>query len=226
MTGFKILVSGDYACFTRPEMKVERVSYDVITPSAVRGILEAIHWKPAITWVVARIHVLKPIRFTSFRRNEVGSKIPMGSVSSARNSGDISKLGLHVDQDRQQRAMLCLSRVEYGIEARFQMTRHAGPEDTAAKHAEMFRRRAERGQCFHQPYLGVREFPADVRLVEEFPETELPPDDQGRDLGWMLDDFDYPDDGKDALPSPYFYRARMRDGVIDVAECRNQGGAA
>ena len=212
MTGFKILVRGRNACFTRPEMKVERVSYDVITPSAARGILEAIHWKPAIRWVIDRIHVLEPIQFETIRRNEVASKIPVSKAKSAMNANDPRGLGLAVDADRQQRAMLCLRDVAYGIEAHFEMTARAGPEDNPAKHAEMFRRRAERGQCFHQPCLGVREFPADVELVEAIPNALA----EDRDLGWMLHDIDY---APSADRASIFYRARMEGGVIDVRAC-------
>jgi len=221
MSGFKLLVSGRNACFTRPEMKVERVSYDIITPSAARGIVEAIHWKPAIRWVIDRIHVLAPIRFESFRRNEIGSKIPTPSVAQARKSGNLSELHLNVDEKRQQRAMLCLSKVRYGIEAHFELTPCAGPDDDSGKHADIFRRRIERGQCFYQPYLGVREFPADVRLVETFPDTGLDEASRNRELGWMLHDVDY---NKGCQPN--FYRAVLRDGVIDVAECLRQGGAS
>lgn len=212
--GIRLLVRGRNACFTRPEMKVERVSYDVITPSAARGILEAIHWKPAIRWVIDRIHVLRPIRFQTIRRNEVASKISARNVKAAMNSGDAGGLGLAVDDDRQQRAMLCLADVAYGIEAHFEMTQKAGPSDNPGKHAEMFRRRAARGQCFHQPSLGVREFPADFELVETFSEA-IP---ETRDLGWMLHDIDYGNDR-----ASIFYRARMEDGVIDVARCLAQG---
>lgn len=218
--GIKLLVRGQNACFTRPEMKVERVSYDVITPSAARGILEAIHWKPAIRWVVDRIHVLKPIRFETIRRNEVASKISTRNVKTAMKSGDLSGLSLTVDTDRQQRAMLCLCDVAYGIEAHFEMTDRAGPGDNAGKHADMFRRRATKGQCFHQPCLGVREFPADFELVDAFPETALSPSDRDRDLGWMLHDIDYAN-GRSSV----FYRARMQSGVIDVATCLSESAS-
>jgi len=212
--GVKIVVRGRNACFTRPEMKVERVSYDVITPSAARGILEAIHWKPAIRWVVDRIHVLKPIRFETVRRNEVASKIPAGNVKSAMNRGDLRGLALAVDEDRLQRAMLCLADVAYGIEAHFEMTKSAGREETPSKHADMFRRRAARGQCFHQPCLGVREFPADVEPVEVIPRAIA----EHRDLGWMLYDIDYANNR-----ASVFYRALMKGGVIDVARCYAKG---
>lgn len=210
----KLLVRGRNACFTRPEMKVERVSYDVITPSAARGVIEAIHWKPAIRWVVDRIHVLRPIRFETIRRNEVASKIPAGKARSAMKAGDLGGLALAVDEDRQQRAMLCLADVAYGIEAHFEMTPRAGPQDNPGKHAEMFRRRAAKGQCFHQPCLGVREFPADFELVEAFP-AAIP---ETRDLGWMLHDIDYAN-GRASV----FYRAWMEAGVIDVARCLSEG---
>ena len=215
--GIKLLVKGRNACFTRPEMKVERVSYDVMTPSAARGILEAIHWKPAICWIIDRIHVLRPIRFESIRRNEVASKVPVANLRRAMKSNDLRGLGLHVDEDRHQRAMLCLANVEYGIEARFEMTDKAGPEDNPGKHAEMFRRRALKGQCFHQPCLGVREFPADFTLVETFP----PSDVGDRDLGWMLYDIDYANDRRSI-----FFRARMEGGVINVAKCHAEGSLA
>lgn len=216
--GIKLLIRGDYACFTRPEMKVERVSYDTITPSAARGILEAIHWKPAIRWVIDRIHVLAPIRFENIRRNEIGSKISAATVKTAMKAGSVQGLHLLVDEDRQQRAMMALRHVVYGIEAHLEMTPKAGPEDTPVKHIEMARRRAEKGQHFHQPCLGVREFPADVTLVESFPESRLAEADRNRDLGWMLYDIDYAQ-GREAL----FFRARLEDGVIDVARARAEG---
>lgn len=216
--GIKLLIRGDYACFTRPEMKVERVSYDVITPSAARGILEAIHWKPAIRWVVDRIHILKPIRFESIRRNEVGSKIPAGKVKTAMKNNSLEGLGLITDQDRQQRAMLALRDVAYGIEAHFEMTSKAGPQDNAGKHMDMFTRRAKTGQCFHRPAMGVREFPAWFEWAEDFPATRLPESEQSRDLGWMLYDIDFAN-GR----TPQFFRAIMEKGIIDVARARNEG---
>ena len=215
--GIKLLVKGRNACFTRPEMKVERVSYDVMTPSAARGILEAIHWKPAIRWIIDRIHVLRPIRFESIRRNEIASKIPQRNVKAAMKSNDLNGLTLNVDEDRQQRAMLCLADVEYGIEAHFEMTDKAGPEDNPGKHAEMFRRRAAKGQCFHQPCLGVREFPADFSLVDAFSQSDA----GDRDLGWMLYDIDYANDRQSI-----FFRAQMEGGVIDVAKCHAEGNSA
>lgn len=210
--GVKLHIWGDHACFTRPEMKVERVSYDVMTPSAARGVLEAIHWKPAILWVVEAIHVLNPIHFTSIRRNEVGAKIPAGSVKSAMNRGDTNGLGLAVAENRQQRAATVLVKPAYVIEAHFELTHKASEDDTAAKHIAMFNRRAVAGQCFHRPYLGTREFAAHFALVEDgLPDSALPADQRNRDLGWMLHDIDHANDH-----TPYFFRAALVDGVMAV----------
>ncbi|MFM2278399.1 MAG: hypothetical protein RLZZ444_630 [Pseudomonadota bacterium] len=209
--GVRLKVSGDYALFTRPEMKVERVSYDVMTPSAARGILEAIHWKPAIRWVVDAIHVLEPIRFQSIRRNEVGHKAPAGKIKSAMKRGDLEGLNILVDEDRQQRASLVLVRPAYVIEAHFEMTGRAGPEDNEGKHLDTFNRRAARGQCFHQPCLGTREFAAHFELLA--PDSDLPPAiDESRDLGFMLYDIDHQAEGRPSL----FFRAKMDKGVVRV----------
>lgn len=211
--GVKLLVSGEFACFTRPEMKVERVSYDVMTPSAARGILEAVHWKPAIRWIVTAIHVLKPIRFQSIRRNEVGHKAPVAAIRKAMNAGSIADLALVVDEDRQQRAATVLADVAYVIEARFELTKDAGPDDNAGKHLDSFNRRARKGQCFHQPCLGTREFPAKFRLIE--PDEAIPPgiDDPPRDLGFMLYDIDHANDR-----ASLFFRAKLEKGVLRVPE--------
>lgn len=211
--GIKLMVWGDRACFTRPEMKVERVSYDVITPSAARGILEAVHWKPAIRWVIDGIQVLNAIRFESIRRNEVGSKISARNVGTAMKAGTTEGLGNYVDQDRQQRAATVLRDVAYVIEAHFDLTERAGPDDSEGKHLDIFNRRARKGQYFHAPCLGVREFPANFRLLEEG-DPALNPDISlvgERDLGWMLHDFDFKNDCE-----PKFFRAHMRDGLIEV----------
>lgn len=203
--GVKLKVWGDYACFTRPEMKVERVSYDVITPSAARAILEAIYWKPAIRWVVDQIHVLAPIRFMNIRRNEVAHKVPLGSISAAMKNPR-SPCVLYVEDNRQQRASLVLRDVCYGIEAHFEYTGTEGESD--GKHLDMFNRRARTGQCFTQPYLGCREFSAGFELVDDFPESPL----RGKqDLGWMLHDIDFAHDME-----ARFFRAEMVDGVIAV----------
>lgn len=209
--GVKLRVWGGYACFTRPEMKVERVSYDVITPSASRGILEAIHWKPAIRWVVDRIRVLKPIRFESIRRNEVGHKIPARNVTEAIRTRTVKDLRLFIEDDRQQRAATVLREVDYIIDAHFELTDKAGPDDNDGKHLDMFNRRAGGGQCFHQPCLGTREFPAAFALPEGDAPAPHPSLNGERDLGWMLHDIDFAD-----CMTPRFFKATMRDGVIDV----------
>jgi len=211
--GIRLHVWGERACFTRPEMKGERVSYDVITPSAARAILEAVHWKPAIRWHVDRIRVLKPIRFETLRRNEVGSKASSVSAGKGMKEGSLAGLYNVVETDRQQRAATVLRQVAYVIEAHFVLTRKAGPEDSTGKHLDIFNRRARKGQCFQQPCLGVREFDAHFALLED--DAALPPPDaalQGtRDLGWMLHDIDHDQDS-----TPRFFRATMVDGVIAV----------
>ena len=210
--GVRLHVWGEYACFTRPEMKVERVSYDAMTPSAARGILEAIHWKPAIRWAIDRIHVLKPIRFENLRRNELGGKIPAANVQKAMRGETTEGLRILVEEDRQQRAATVLRDVGYVIEAHFLLTAAARADDTEAKHLAMFNRRAAKGQCFHRPYLGTREFAADFELVEgAMPRSSLPRDQRDRDLGWMLHDIDYAQG-----MTPRFFRAALRDGVIEV----------
>lgn len=218
--GVRLLVSGKHACWTRPEMKVERVSYDVMTPSAARGILEAIYWKPAIHWVVDEIHVLKPIRFQSIRRNEVGAKASARAIAAAMKTGRIGALMLVVEENRQQRAATVLTDVAYVICAHFEMTAKAGPEDNEGKHLDTFNRRARRGQCFHQPCLGTREFPADFRLIEDgAPLPDVADEDRSetlgfgapRDLGFMLYDIDHAGDR-----SSMFFRARLENGVVRV----------
>jgi CRISPR-associated protein Cas5d len=194
-------------------MKVERVSYDVITPSAARGILEAIHWKPAIRWIVDNLQVLNPIRFESIRRNEVGSKISAASVAKAMSRGSTNDLFTLVDEDRQQRAATILRDVSYVIGAHFELTARAGAEDSVGKHLDMFNRRARRGQYFHAPCLGVREFPANFRLLEEDEQAPLSHVSLcgTRDLGRMLHDIDFVD-----ARTPHFFRAEMHDGLINI----------
>ena len=210
--GVKLHIWGEHACFTRPEMKVERVSYDVMTPSAARGVLEAIYWKPAILWVVDAIHVLNPIRFTSIRRNEVDAKIPAKLIKSAMKRGNTNGLGLAVDDNRQQRAATVLVKPAYVIVAHFELTAQAGEGDTAAKHIAMFNRRAAAGQCFHRPYLGTREFAAHFALVEgDLPNSALPADQRRRDLGCMLHDINYANNH-----TSYFFRAKLVDGVMMI----------
>lgn len=225
--GVRLHVWGERACFTRPEMKVERVSYDVMTASAARGLLEAIYWKPSIRWVVDRIHVLKPIRFQSFRRNELGAVASGQLARSAMKRGDVNGLGLVVEDNRQQRATLLLTDVAYLIEAHFELTERAGTDDQPAKHAAMFQRRAEKGQCFHRPCLGAREFPADFELLgddAEPPTSRLPADQRDRDLGWMLHDIDFRPDGTSKRSN--FFRARLTAGVLDVRRCLEADGLA
>lgn len=238
MRGFCLEVKGDYACFTRPEMKVERVSYDIITPSAARAIFDAILWKPAIRWHIKRIEVLAPIRWISVRRNEVGK------VASPRSSGIL------IEDDRQQRAGLFLRDVKYRLFAEFEFISpekrskvfnpvpewlvdseeaedlkkpDIRPDETEAKYAAMFERRAKKGQCFNQPYLGCREFSAAFRLVDQQADPtvwqeEYRTHDLGfgepRDLGWMLYDMDF---SISSDPKPMFFRARLSNGVVDVS---------
>ena len=208
--GIRIECWGEWACFTRPEMKVERVSYDAMTPSAARGVLEAVYWKPEIRWIVDRITVLRPIRFTSIRRNELDEKIPEGTARRAMNGG-VATLQQVITDARQQRAALVLRDVSYLIEAHFAI--QGGPEN-AAKHLDQFQRRARRGACFTRPYLGCREFAAHFRLLES--KDDAPKPDPAllgeRDLGWMLHDLDFSSKAKQAR----FFRSTMRDGVIDI----------
>jgi CRISPR-associated protein Cas5d len=213
--GIKLRVWGEYACFTRPEMKAERVSYDVMTPSAARGILEAIHWKPAIAWQIDRIHVMKPVRFDSVRRNEVAGKISERNIKTAMNGGDID-LHQYAAEDRQQRAALVLRDVEYIIEAHFDMTDKVGEGDNPGKHRDIFTRRAREGQCHMRPYFGCREFPVNFELLEgEVPKSVLAGE---RDLGWMLWDIDFSNDMQ-----PIFFRPTMENGVVDT-RLRKEGG--
>lgn len=211
--GIKIEVWGEYALFTRPEMKTERVSYDVITPSAARGLIEAIYWKPAIRWVIDRIHVLNPIRFTNMRRNEVSSKLSSSNAYAAM-TGTAAVKPICTAVDIQQRASLLLKDVRYVIEAHFELTNKAGDGDTAEKHYNVALRRMRTGQFYHQPCFGCREFPANFRLVEEdVPQGERPKD---KDLGHMLWDMDF-SNPRDIRP--VFFRAEMKDGVIDLRDC-------
>ena len=223
--GVRLLVWGDYASFNRPEMKVERVSYDVMTSSAARGILEAIYWKPEMRWVVDEIHVLNPIRFTSIRRNEVKSKIPMKRVAKAMKDGS-GDLGLDVAEDRAQRAAMILRDVKYGIAAHIEVLAHNGPEEKPeAKHLDQFNRRAAKGQFHHHPYLGTREFPANFHPLETFP--DCPVELKGeKNLGYMLHDIRFIPDPKGNIieshggtrlrAEPRFFKAVMYDGVIRV----------
>lgn len=217
---FRLKVSGENACFTRPEMKVERVSYEVMTPSAARGILEAILWKPAIKWNILQIDVLNPIKWESVRRNEVGAVISARNVQTAMNSGS-GDLGLYVEDQRQQRAGLFLRDVAYVIHAEFEMTEQAGAEDSVIKFEQMFIRRASQGQCFHRPYFGCREFPVDFEFIPKEADP-FPTIGTTKDLGWMLYDISYPKKpGEEYLPQ--FFHAQMESGSINLrnAEVRS-----
>lgn len=209
-------VWGDYACFSRPEMKVERVSYDVMTPSAARGLIEAIYWHPGMKWVVDRIYVRSPIRFTNIRRNEVKDTIRAGKVKSAMEHG--GELYLATTESIQQRAAMVLRDVRYVIEAHFEMTAAANATDNPGKFQDIMKRRLEKGQFYHQPCFGVREFPANFRPCTQIP--TCPEELQGqRDLGWMLLDMDYRD--KENI-TPRFFRAVLRDGVLEVPAMDSQ----
>jgi len=212
--GIKIRVSGDYALFTRPEMKVERVSYDIITPSAARGIIEAIYWKPAIRWVIDKIHVLNEIEFTNIRRNEVSEKASDSEARRRMNGTTTEPMYISATDNRQQRAALVLKNVDYVIEAHFDMTDKAGEEDTKEKHYNIALRRLRKGQHFHAPCLGTREFGAKVELIEEG--TDIPKSPLGNfELGWMLYDLDF-SDSEDVKPQ--FFKAALKDGVLDLTD--------
>ena len=211
MTTFCLEVSGEFACFTRPEMKVERVSYDVMTPSAARAVFEAVLWKPQIRWRVHRIEVLKPIRWINLRRNEVSAVLSTRNVQQAMNAGS-GTLALYIEDERQQRAGYFLREVAYRIHADLSLAPGRAGEPLV-KYTEMFARRARKGQCVNQPYLGCREFAANFRLVDSGTSAPAPPIAETRDLGWMLQDLDFthPSD-----PQPRFFNARMVSGAIEV----------
>ena len=208
-------VWGENACFTRPEMKAERVSYDVMTPSAARGILESVYWHPGMRWHIDKIHVLSPIRFTNVRRNEVKSKISANNVLAVMNGGS-KDLYISTSEDIQQRAAMVLRDVHYIIEAHFTITENAAQGDNAAKFQSIVKRRLDKGQCYSQPYLGTREFPARFRLYEPAAVPVEPSLIGERDLGYMLYDMDYSDPGN---ITPMFFRAVLRNGTLDLTDC-------
>ena len=205
-------VWGAYALFSRPELKVERVSYDVPTPSAARGIVESIYYHPGLRWYIDRIHVLNPIRFVSIRRNEVTDKISGRNVRQAAQGGG-QPLYLVTSQKIVQRSSLLLQDVHYVIEAHFEMTDKAAPSDNPGKFQDIVTRRMERGQCFHTPYFGCREFPVSFR---RWPGGPIPTIDETRDLGLMLYDFDYSDP---AAITPTYFRARLEHGMLNTQNC-------
>ena len=213
--GVKVKVWGDYALFSRAEMKVERCSYDVMTPSAARGILEAIYWHPGMRWVIDKIHVVNPIQFTSVRRNEVKSKILASSVLQAYNGSD-KPLYISSKADIVQRASLILRDVEYVIEAHFEMTDRANASDNPGKFKDIIMRRLKRGECFHMPYFGCREFPAHFSLCGDEEIRTAYDAVEEKDLGFMLYDMDYSD--LDHI-EPMFFRAVMKRGVLDLKDC-------
>lgn len=207
----KMEVWGEYACFTRPEMKVERVSYDVPTPSAARGMVESVYYHPGLKWHVDKIYVCKPIRFTNILRNEVASKISARNVLTEANGKKRSYIDRNADI--QQRATTMLRDVHYVIEAHFEMTDKANPSDNPGKFQDIVKRRLRSGQAYMQPYLGCRECTAHFRLWEG---GEIPAIDETRDLGYMLYDMDYSDPEN---IQPMFFRAQMVHGVIDLTDC-------
>lgn len=208
----QVEVWGDYACFTRPEMKTERVSYDVMTPSAARGLLESIYWHPGLKWVIDRIHVCSPIRFTNIRRNEVKDTVSLKKAEAAMRTGQAKELYLSAAKSIQQRASMVLRDVHYVIDAHFDMTDKAAPSDNSGKFQDIVKRRLERGQCYSTPYFGTWEFPAHFRRCTELP--PCPEELRGTlDLGWMLLDMDYTDPKN---ITPQFFRAGLTDGVLSV----------
>ncbi len=221
MKSYCLEIYGDFACFTRPEMKVERVSYDVITPSAARAVFEAILWKPAIRWQVSKIEVLEPIKWINLRRNEVGK------------TASVRVPAIFIEEERQQRAGLFLRDVKYRIHAHFELRDpnfhkpnfpHLSPQknideselenepNLEIKFKRMFERRAAKGQCVNQPYLGCREFAANFNLVDANTLTSEPISET-RDLGFMLYDLDYRDTEN---PMPRFFRSQLINGVVNV----------
>lgn len=226
--GISLHVWGDYACFTRPELKAERMSYEVMTPSAARGILSAIYWKPEFNWVIDRIHVLKPIRFMQVRRNEVGKKFttPSQDVMDGKKE-DI--LGMFIEDERQQRASTILKDVSYIIEAHVEIVKKCDGVNDVAKHLEMFKRRSRQGQVFHSPYFGTREFPVMFELIESgmpYPNSELFEHQKNMSLGLMFHDMVYRDDKKGPIicghtrkkqvAEPHFFMAKLENGVMSI----------
>lgn len=209
----KVEVWGEYALFSRPEMKVERVSYDVMTPSAARGIMDAIYWHPGMRWVIDKIYVMSPIAFTNIRRNEVSEKIRASTVSDALVSGK-GNLYINTKDVIQQRASMVLKDVHYVIEAHFEMSDKANASDNPGKFQDIVRRRLRRGQCFHTPYFGCREFPVKFREYE-FNSVPTVYGNEEKDLGYMLYDMDYSEKGNIL---PIFFRAKLKNGILDLQD--------
>ncbi len=234
--GFKIMVSGDYACFTRPELKVERVSYDVPTPGALEGLIKCVYWKPAIRYIIDEIVVFNPINFINIRRNEVKDKVNLSAVKSAMN-GKGGEPEIYTKESINQRGGMVLRDVLYGVGFHFELTglRSDHEDEGEAKHFNILRRRLENGQCFRQPVLGCREFSVrEIYPVEEFPYEKIHESLKGdRDLGFMLYRMEFEDKGRPLngdwdepkfsdSARPSFYRPHMVDGVIDVAKYREE----
>ena len=212
----RVEVKGDFACFSRPEFKAERVSYDIITPSAARGILEAVFWHPGMKFLINKIFVLSEIAFTNIKRNELASKVSASNVQKVIN-GNNGPLYLATSQDIQQRASMLLKNVHYIIEAHFDMTEKANASDNPGKFQEMIKRRLRKGQNYYQPYLGCREFPAEVSLFEgDINSLSLAYANEERDLGFMIYDMDYSD--KENI-TPMFFRAILKNGILDLTDC-------
>jgi CRISPR-associated protein Cas5d len=220
--GLRFRVWGDYALFSRPELKVERVSYDMITPSAARGLLDCIYWKPAIVWRIDKIHIINPILFTNIRRNEVAEVALLSSVKRAMNSANPYPYYIVAPEGRHQRAAMVLRDVEYVVEAHFDFTDKAGAEDTVEKHYNIALRRLRKGQFFQKPFLGTREFSASFEIIEK-PE-DIPKScyagEGERDLGYMLYDIGYEIDEKAQRQevNPSFFRAVLHDGILDLSK--------
>jgi CRISPR-associated protein Cas5d len=204
---YQVRIRGAHALFTRPEFKTERFSYDLLTPSAARGVIEAVLWKPAIRWEIRKILLLAPVRYVQFKRNEITSRISVASVQRALGAG--TPLDYFADEDRAQRNTIALRDVDYAVEAEFHMTSRQGPDDNPKKFDEMFRRRLEKGQCHMQPYLGCREFPA---IVEPYTGNPPPLETETRDLGYMLHDLRFGPQTNE----PVFFRAQIERGVIEI----------
>lgn len=208
----KVEVWGPYALFTRPELKVERYSYEIPTPSAMRGLLESIYFHPGLRWVIDRIYVMNPIRFVSFKRNEVLKKIPKNESKSL-YLGKKNDIYLNTKENIIQRSSMALQDVHYVIEAHFEMTNKANPTDNCGKFQDIIKRRLRKGQCYMQPYFGCREFTANFR---EWPGGKIETIDESRDFGLMLYDFDY---SNTSNPKPMYFKSRMNKGVIDLSNC-------
>ena len=211
----RLEVWGEYGLFSRPELKVERVSYDVITPSAARGIMESIFWHPGLRYVIDKIYVLSNIQYANIRRNEVKSKILSSKVKTAMQSGRIDDLYINTKEDIVQRAALVLKNPHYVIESHFDMTDKANASDNPGKFQDIIKRRISKGQCFHTPYFGCREFPVKYRLYD-FDDVPTVYDEEVKDLGIMLYDFDYRNPNE---ITPMFFRAKLEKGVLDLRKC-------